>query len=54
MQKYKTVKFITTDHPIINIFAKLNKIPEKGKHTFYYPVSPNLGKAKQIILEKVN
>ena len=37
-----TVKFITTDHPIINIFAKLNKIPEKGKHTFYYPVSPNL------------
>ena len=37
-----TVKFITTDHPIINIFAKLNKIPEEGKHTFYYPVSPNL------------
>ena len=24
-----TVKFITTDYPIINIFAKLNKIPEK-------------------------
>ena len=37
-----TVKFITTDYPIINISAKLNKIPEEGKHTFYYPVSPNL------------
>ena len=37
-----TVNYYYWGFSIINIFAKLNKIPEEGKHTFYYPVSPNL------------